>query len=103
MDLVFLYDAEGETDRGRANHEVFATAARRLIALLAEITEEGFVFRVDMRLRPYGDSGPLVASFASLEGYFVPQRRPGERCAWLEARARTASAAELRPHGGTCF
>jgi len=91
VDLVFLYAEDGDTAGARpaTNHEFFAMAARRLIALLAEDTAEGQVFRVDMRLRPYGDSGPLVASFASLESYFVSQARPWERYAWLKARALT--------------
>ena len=93
VDLVFLYEAEGETPGPRvvSHHEFFAAAGRRLIALLAEVTEAGQVFRVDMRLRPYGDSGPLVGSFASLESYLVSQARPWERYAWLKARALTGS------------
>lgn len=88
VDLVFLYAEDGETDRARpASHAEFYTAVgKRVIALLAEITDEGQAFRVDMRLRPFGDSGPLVASLASLEDYFVAHARPWERYAWLKAR-----------------
>ncbi len=93
IDLVFLYPEEGETDGARAlsNHEYFTRIGRKLIALLADLTEDGFVFRVDMRLRPYGDSGPLVASFDALESYFVTQGREWERYAWIKARAITAA------------
>src|SRR5258708_32035536 len=55
--------------------------------LLAETTEDGFVFRVDLRLRPYGESGPLVCGFDFLESYFVEQGREWERYAWIKARA----------------
>lgn len=88
VDLVFLYGEDGDTagPRPSTHHEFFAAAGKRLISLLAEDTTEGQVFRVDMRLRPYGDSGPLVASLASLEAYFVGQARPWERYAWLKSR-----------------
>ena len=77
IDLVFVYPEEGETDGERpvSNHEFFSRLGRRLIAALSEITAEGMVFRVDMRLRPYGDGSPLVASFDMLENYFVSQGR----------------------------
>jgi glutamate-ammonia-ligase adenylyltransferase len=95
VDLVFLYPEEGETIGARplSNHEFFARLGRKLIALLAEVTEDGFVFRVDMRLRPYGDSGPLVAGFDALESYLVSQGREWERYAWIKARALTGDAA----------
>jgi glutamate-ammonia-ligase adenylyltransferase len=88
IDLVFAYPDEGETDGARtiANREFFDRLGRRLIAALDEVTADGFVFRVDMRLRPYGDSGPLTVSFAALEQYLVTQGRTWERYAWLKAR-----------------
>jgi [glutamine synthetase] adenylyltransferase / [glutamine synthetase]-adenylyl-L-tyrosine phosphorylase len=88
VDLVFVYPDEGETDGVRrvANREFFDRLGRRVIAALAEATADGFVFRVDMRLRPYGDSGPLTTSFAALEQYLVTQGRTWERYAWLKAR-----------------
>jgi [glutamine synthetase] adenylyltransferase / [glutamine synthetase]-adenylyl-L-tyrosine phosphorylase len=91
VDLVFLYPEEGDTDGAQrlSNHEYFARVGRKLIALLADITEDGFVFRVDMRLRPYGESGPLVASLEALENYLVSQGREWERYAWIKARALT--------------
>ena len=91
IDLVFIFPEDGNTDgaRTQSNHEYFARAGRALIALLNEPTADGFVFRVDMRLRPYGDSGPLVASFDMLENYFVTQGREWERYAWIKARVLT--------------
>jgi len=90
IDLVFLYPGEAEA---RERHE---RAGRRLIRLLSEVTEDGFVFRVDMRLRPYGDAGPLACNFEALEHYLVTQGREWERYAWLKSRFLTgASHAEL--------
>lgn len=98
IDLVFVYPEDGETDGASpvSNHEFFSRLGRRLIAALSEITADGMVFRVDMRLRPYGDGSPLVASFEMLENYFVTQGRDWERYAWIKARVLTgASGAEL--------
>ena len=91
IDLVFVYPEDGETDGARpvSNHEFFSRLGRRLIAALSEITAGGSVFRVDMRLRPYGDGSPLVASFEMLENYFVTQGRDWERYAWIKARPLT--------------
>jgi len=88
IDLVFVYPEEGETDGARrlSNHEYFSRVGRALIAALSELTEDGFVFRVDMRLRPYGDGGPLAVSFDMLENYLVTQGREWERYAWIKAR-----------------
>src|SRR3990170_2482841 len=86
IDLVFLYD--GSHERG----ERYEQAGRRLIRLLSEQTEDGFVFRVDMRLRPYGDSGPLACNFDALENYLITQGREWERYAWLKARPLTGAA-----------
>jgi glutamate-ammonia-ligase adenylyltransferase len=93
IDLVFLYPEEGETAGPRriANGEFFDRLGRRIIAALHDRTPDGYVFRVDMRLRPYGDSGPLTGSFAALENYLVTQGRTWERYAWLKARALTGS------------
>ncbi len=91
VDLVFAYPEEGETGGVQpiSNHEYFTRLGQQLIAALSEITADGYVFRVDMRLRPYGDSGPLVASFDALENYFITQGREWERYAWIKARALT--------------
>ena len=80
VDLVFLHHEDA------SQAERYAEAGRKVIALLSQITDEGAAFRVDMRLRPYGDSGPLVTSLAALEDYFVAHARPWERYAWLKAR-----------------
>lgn len=91
IDLIFVYPEDGETDGGRAisNFEFFTRLGRLLIKLLAEVTADGQVFRVDMRLRPNGDSGPLAASFDMLENYFIAQGREWERYAWIKARPLT--------------
>jgi glutamate-ammonia-ligase adenylyltransferase len=88
IDLIFLYPEAGETAGPRtiSNHEFFILQGRRLIGSLSEMTGDGYVFRVDMRLRPYGQSGALVASFAMLEEYLVVQARAWERYAWIKAR-----------------
>jgi glutamate-ammonia-ligase adenylyltransferase len=97
VDLVFLHAAEGETagPRPLSHHEFFTRVGRRAIGLLADVTAQGFVFRVDMRLRPFGDSGPLVSSFAALENYFISQARPWERYAWLKGRVLNGPGAEV--------
>jgi glutamate-ammonia-ligase adenylyltransferase len=96
IDLIFVYPQVGETTGPRRleNQEFFARLGKRLIAALGEGTADGFVFRVDMRLRPYGDSGPLVSSFAMLEDYFYSQAREWERYAWIKARAITGEQLE---------
>ncbi|MGQ0834315.1 MAG: bifunctional [glutamate--ammonia ligase]-adenylyl-L-tyrosine phosphorylase/[glutamate--ammonia-ligase] adenylyltransferase [Gammaproteobacteria bacterium] len=93
VDLVFLFPEHGETDGARpiANEEFFTRLGQTLNRLLATPTVDGFAFRVDMRLRPFGDSGPLVASFASFEDYLVRHGRDWERYAWIKARAVTAA------------
>ena len=94
IDIVFAYPEDGETDGTRriSNHEFFVRLARRIISAIAEVTADGFVFRVDTRLRPYGDSGPLAVSFDMLEEYFVTQGREWERYAWVKARPVTGEA-----------
>lgn len=103
IDLIFVYREDGETtgrvDGGGlardpasapvriiSNEEFFTRLGRKLIAALAEVTADGFVFRVDMRLRPDGDSGPLVTHFAMLERYLISSARDWERFAWIKAR-----------------
>ena len=83
VDLVFLQTGTVQAP------EPLERAGRRLIRLLSETTEDGFVFRVDMRLRPYGASGPLVCDLDALERYFITQGREWERYAWLKARLIT--------------
>ncbi len=86
IDLIFAYPEEGETDQGRSNAEFFTRLGQRLVSLLSELTGEGFVFRVDLRLRPYGDGGPVAASFDALEEYYQAQGREWERYAMIKAR-----------------
>ncbi|GGI90859.1 bifunctional [glutamate--ammonia ligase]-adenylyl-L-tyrosine phosphorylase/[glutamate--ammonia-ligase] adenylyltransferase [Halopseudomonas pertucinogena] len=89
IDLIFAFPTQGETTGGRrslSNQEFFTRAGQRLIRLLDEVTLDGFVFRVDMRLRPYGDSGALVFSFNALEQYYQSQGRDWERYAMIKAR-----------------
>jgi glutamate-ammonia-ligase adenylyltransferase len=95
IDLVFLYPENGETDGRRPieNFEYFTRLGQKLIPCLGNVTADGFVYRVDMRLRPFGDSGPLVASFAALEDYLQQHGRDWERYAWVKARAITGRAA----------
>ncbi|MDB6083038.1 MAG: glutamine synthetase adenylyltransferase, partial [Gammaproteobacteria bacterium] len=95
IDLVFLYAEAGETDGARRvdNSEYFNRLGRELIRLLDARTEDGFVFRVDTRLRPFGDSGPLVVSLAGLEDYLQEHGRDWERYAWIKARAVVGAAA----------
>ena len=83
VDLVFLYPDEGASADGL---EHYTRLGRRLIAAIGERTGDGFVFRVDMRLRPWGDGGTLATSFAALEEYFVAHGREWERYAWIKAR-----------------
>ena len=100
VDLVLLFPEHGETDGPRpiANEEFFTRLGQGLIRLLETATHDGFTLRVDMRLRPFGDSGPLVASFASLEDYLPLHGRDWERYAYVKARPVTAADryAEIR-------
>ena len=89
IDLIFLFTAAGATDGPRTidNEEYFNRLGRELIRLLEARTEDGFVFRVDMRLRPFGESGPVVVSLAALDDYLEQHGRDWERYAWIKARA----------------
>ncbi|MEX0943027.1 MAG: bifunctional [glutamate--ammonia ligase]-adenylyl-L-tyrosine phosphorylase/[glutamate--ammonia-ligase] adenylyltransferase [Pseudomonadales bacterium] len=89
IDLVFFYDEQGTVSGERAltHQEFFMRTARSLIASLDKIDEIGFVFRVDMRLRPYGESGLLILHRAAMEKYFIEQGRDWERYAFIKARA----------------
>ncbi|HLK71211.1 MAG TPA: bifunctional [glutamate--ammonia ligase]-adenylyl-L-tyrosine phosphorylase/[glutamate--ammonia-ligase] adenylyltransferase [Steroidobacteraceae bacterium] len=95
IDLVMLYGSAGETDGPRrlSNQEFFTRLAQAIVRLLAQPTQDGIVFRVDLRLRPFGDSGPTVCSFAALEDYLQIHGRDWERYAWVKARPVTAAAA----------
>ena len=99
IDLVFVYPEDGDAvfpsgrgpdrpaSQALSNHEWFGRLGKRFITCLDEVTDEGRVFRVDMRLRPWGDAGPLAMSFDGLEQYLVAQGREWERYAWIKGRA----------------
>lgn len=107
IDLIFAYPEAGDTQGGRKSldhQEYFTKLGQKLIAALDPVTADGFVFRVDMRLRPLGEGGPLVGSFAALGAYYQDQGREWERYAMLKARpvagdraAGEALLASLRP------
>ena len=92
IDLIYIYDEDGETagdaqGRGRiSNQEYFAKAVRAIYTMVGDTTEHGFVFRVDLALRPNGNSGPPAVSLGALEEYFHVQGREWERFAWLKSR-----------------
>ncbi|GAA4426113.1 bifunctional [glutamate--ammonia ligase]-adenylyl-L-tyrosine phosphorylase/[glutamate--ammonia-ligase] adenylyltransferase [Acidovorax lacteus] len=92
IDLIYVYEHDGET-AGRAdgrgvisNHEYFGRAVKAIYHLVGDTTEHGFVFRVDLALRPNGNSGPAAVSLAALEEYLQVQGREWERFAWLKSR-----------------
>src|SRR5258706_3551381 len=93
IDLVFVHP---DSEESPADPVRLERTGRKLIGLLNDVTEDGFVFRVDMRLRPYGDSGALVSGFDALEAYFVGQGREWERYAWIKARAVSGSVADQK-------
>jgi glutamate-ammonia-ligase adenylyltransferase len=93
IDLIYVYEQDGQTRpepgsgrREASLHEYFAFVAKRLYALVGDTTDDGFVFRVDLALRPNGNSGPPVVSLAMLEEYLQVQGREWERFAWLKSR-----------------
>lgn len=93
IDLVFLYPEAGATDGAASmeNEEFFLRLGQRIIQWLSNKTVDGFVFRVDMRLRPFGDSGPLAVNFDSFETYLQQHGRDWERYAFVKARPITAN------------
>ena len=93
VDLVLLFPEHGETDGERriSNEEFFTRLGQSLVRLLETPTADGFVLRVDLRLRPFGDSGPLAASFAFFEDYLPRHGRAWERYAYVKARPITAA------------
>ncbi len=101
IDLIYVYDKSGETlatlptQVSISNHDFFARQVRRLQSLLANVTEHGFVFRVDLALRPYGSEGALAISLSTLAQYFQRSGREWERFAWLKSRIiQTQDAAQ---------
>ena len=105
IDLIYVYEEDGETDGEAADgkkpvsaHEYFGQVARSLYTLIGDTTDDGNVFRVDLMLRPNGNSGPPAVSLAMLEEYLQAQGREWERFAWLKSRvvAPRASVANGR-------
>ncbi len=89
IDLIFAYPVQGQTTGGEtsvSNEEFFTRLCRRLIHVIGGTTEDGIVFRVDMRLRPYGESGAIIMNFEAMEDYYQIQGREWERYAWIKAR-----------------
>ena len=92
IDLIYVYDQDGESSGNASglgklsNHEYFARMAKQLYALVGDTTEHGLVFRIDLALRPNGNSGPSVISLDALETYLQVQGREWERFAWLKSR-----------------
>ncbi|EED36527.1 glutamate-ammonia-ligase adenylyltransferase [Luminiphilus syltensis NOR5-1B] len=100
IDLIFAYPDSGSTSGGRdelSNQEFFIKVGQAVIRYLDAPTVDGFVFRVDMRLRPYGESGALVGSYDALETYYQEQGREWERYALMKARAVTGTPEALEP------
>ncbi len=105
IDLIFVYSHEGQTagidaqQRGSiSNHEYFQKLVRRVCQMLSDVSEHGFVFRIDLALRPHGNSGPSAVSLAALEDYFLLSGREWERFAWLKSRV-VAHTGDLREAG----
>jgi glutamate-ammonia-ligase adenylyltransferase len=95
IDLIFVFPEKGETSGSRSidNEDFFTRLGRLVIRILGERTSDGLVHRVDMRLRPFGDSGPLTVSGAFLDNYLQTHGRDWERYAWIKARAITGASA----------
>lgn len=99
IDLIFLYRAQGETagaTRTLTNQEYFDRLGKKLIPLLNDVTHDGFVYRIDMRLRPFGDSGALTMNFAALEHYYQVHGRDWERYALIKGRVIDGDARDLQ-------
>jgi glutamate-ammonia-ligase adenylyltransferase len=94
IDLIFAYASEGVTngEKSISNQDFFTRLAKKLISAIDEITEDGFVFRVDMRLRPFGSEGALVSNLDALEDYYQNNGREWERYAWIKGREVTGGS-----------
>jgi glutamate-ammonia-ligase adenylyltransferase len=96
IDLIYSFPEHGQTDgrRSLANEQFFTQLGRKLVNALSKQTADGFVFRVDMRLRPFGEAGPLAISFGAMENYYQSQAREWERYAMVKARPITGPEAD---------
>lgn len=102
IDLIFAYKGAGQTDGEQtiSNQDYFIKLGKKVIEILDEQTEDGFVFRVDMRLRPFGTEGVLASSLDALENYYQVNGREWERYAWIKGREITGGnqvSALLKP------
>lgn len=98
IDLIFVFPEKGETTgtaQSISNDEFFAKVGQQLNQILNNVTEDGFVFRVDMRLRPFGSAGQLVHNFDAFEQYYQLHGRPWERYAMIKARAMTGNPEDI--------
>ncbi|MFP5466100.1 MAG: bifunctional [glutamate--ammonia ligase]-adenylyl-L-tyrosine phosphorylase/[glutamate--ammonia-ligase] adenylyltransferase [Gammaproteobacteria bacterium] len=108
IDLIYVYDQDGQTAGNAAgrhritNHEYFAKAIKHIYNTVGDITEHGQVFRVDLALRPHGNSGPPAVSLGALEEYFLIQGREWERFAWLKSRV-IAPAGSIADHSASAL
>ena len=102
IDLIFIYPAAGATNCNQSGHksidngEFFRRVAQRVGKLLNSVTSDGFVYRVDTRLRPFGESGPLVMSLDGLENYYLTQARDWERYAMIKGRALCGNSDDIK-------
>jgi [glutamine synthetase] adenylyltransferase / [glutamine synthetase]-adenylyl-L-tyrosine phosphorylase len=106
IDLIFAYEHEGETlglnssgTEKISNQDFFTKLGKKVISALDEVTEDGFVFRVDMRLRPFGSEGVLVSNLDALEEYYQNNGREWERYAWIKGRVVCPESTSLQPQG----
>ena len=105
IDLIFAYDESGETvfsetstaRRSISNRDFFTRLGQKLITVIDKSTVEGFVFRVDMRLRPYGDSGGLALNYDAMEQYYQQQGRDWERYAMIKVRLIVGDEKQAAP------
>jgi [glutamine synthetase] adenylyltransferase / [glutamine synthetase]-adenylyl-L-tyrosine phosphorylase len=97
IDLIFAYEQEGDTNGTEviSNQDFFTRLGKKVIAALDDTTEDGFVFRVDMRLRPFGSEGALVCSLDAMEDYYQNYGREWERYAWIKGRVVAGPEAAL--------
>ncbi len=98
IDLIFVYPEDGETSgpRRKSFYEFYLAVIHKLVKLLDEVTADGFVYRVDTRLRPFGDSGPMAMSFSGMEQYYQMQGRDWERYAMIKARLITGRESDKK-------
>lgn len=104
IDLIYIYEHEGETTgrdvQGKGcitNHEYFTRVVKIIFQLIGEVTEHGFVFRVDLALRPHGNSGPTAMCLSALESYLQTHGREWERFAWMKSRVIAPRACVVSP------